>query len=239
VESQPLDEPRNPVLRDNMKRLMNGRSIDAVRKAMAEAGVAIGSGSLHRALKGEGGSRLDTLEKISAFFDVSVDQLLQDELGRGDRRGGDLTPHLPGFEQISIAKLANAASMGHGSEMLPDDVVVGRLTLSPSWIARTLKPISKMENLRFIHGYGDSMEPTFTDGDILLVDAGVQEVKIDGIYVLEAQDRLFIKRVRQRIDGQFEISSDNQNVKTVDVLTGNAAVQVKGRVVWVWNGKKM
>lgn len=129
--------------------------------------------------------------------------------------------------------------MGPGEDQMHDEVVVGRLTVSPQWVARTIKPLTKLENLRFIHGYGDSMETTFADGDILLVDAGVKEPKIDGVYVLEANDRLYIKRVRQRMNGSFEISSDNPNVKTVDVLDGSHQVNVLGRVVWAWNGRKL
>lgn len=148
------------------------------------------------------------------------------------------TAFLPGFEALSIPVLANSGSMGPGNEQLHDEVVVGRLTVSPQWVARTIKPTA-LENLRFIHGYGDSMEPTFIDGDVLLVDIGVQDPKIDGVYVLEANDRIYIKRVRQRMDGAFEISSDNPTVKTVDVLDGSTPVNVRGRVVWAWNGKKM
>lgn len=139
---------------------------------------------------------------------------------------------------VSIAVLAAGASMGPGVEQ-HDDVVIGRLTLSPQWISKTLKPLTKPDNLRFIHGYGDSMEPTFYDGDILLVDAGVEQIKVDGIYVLQANDRLYIKRVRQRMDASFEISSDNATVKTVDVLDGSKPVSVLGRVIWTWNGKKL
>lgn len=156
-------------------------------------------------------------------------------------KGGQLpeTAYLPGFEQLSVPLLSAAASMGSGIDQ-HDDVVVGRLTLSPQWVTKTLRPLTKPENLRFIHGYGDSMEPTFNDGDVLLVDAGVPDVKVDGIYVLEANERLYIKRVRQRIDGSYEISSDNPNVKTVDVLTsGSTTVNVKGRVIWAWNGRKL
>lgn len=148
------------------------------------------------------------------------------------------SPYLPGFEKLSIPLLADAGSMGPGSDVMHDEVVVGRLTVSPEWVTRTLKP-TKLENLRFIHGFGDSMDPTFVDGDILLVDSGIKDPKIDGVYVLEANDRIYIKRVRQRMDGSFEISSDNANVKTVDVLDGSKPVQVRGRVVWAWNGKKL
>jgi phage repressor protein C with HTH and peptisase S24 domain len=138
----------------------------------------------------------------------------------------------------SVPVLANAGSMG-GGEQVHDEVVVGRLTLSPTWINRSLSGLSRPDNLRFIHGYGDSMEPTFIDGDILLVDAGIREIKVDGIYVLEANERLYIKRVRQRMDASFEISSDNATVKTVDVLDGRNPVAVLGRVIWAWNGRKL
>ncbi|AVS71509.1 phage repressor protein [Paracidovorax avenae] len=140
---------------------------------------------------------------------------------------------------VTVPQLANAASMGAGSEMAHEDVMVGRLTLSPTWIGRTLRGLSTPENLRFIHAYGDSMEPTFLDGDVLLVDAGVRTVEVDGVYVLGAQNRLFIKRVRQRLDGAYEISSDNPTVKTVDVLDGKHTVGILGKVIWIWNGRKI
>lgn len=163
-------------------------------------------------------------------------QIVTQLLGLGGREVQLFSEDTEGGYAIPV--MANSASMGPGTEQ-HDDVVVGRLTLSPSWISKTLKPLTKPENLRFIHGYGDSMEPTFVDGDILLVDAGAREVKVDGIYVLEANDRLYIKRVRQRLDGSFEISSDNPTVKTVDVLDGTRPVAVLGRVVWLWNGRKV
>lgn len=139
---------------------------------------------------------------------------------------------------FDVPLLANAGSMGPGLDV-HDDVVVGKLTLSPSWIANRLKPLTNPQNLRFIHGYGDSMEPTFCDGDILLVDAGITTAQIDGVYVLEANNRVYIKRVRQTLGGEFQVSSDNATVKTIDVLDGSRQVKVLGKVIWLWNGKKI
>ena len=140
-------------------------------------------------------------------------------------------------QPIGVPLLAVGGSMGAGEQQVHDEVVIGRLTLSPRWIDKTLA--ANPQNLRFIHGYGDSMEPTFIDGDILLVDGGIHDVKVDGIYVLAANDRLYIKRVRQRMDGSYEISSDNPTVKTVDVMNGDNPVEVLGKVVWLWNGRKL
>ena len=129
--------------------------------------------------------------------------------------------------------------MGPGTEIQHDDVLVGHIALSEQWVARRLQP-TNVAALRFIHAYGDSMSPTFEDGDILLVDTGIKDPKvIDGVYVMAANDRLYIKRVRQRMDKALEISSDNPTVKTVDVLNGDHAIDILGRVIWAWNGRKL
>ncbi len=139
---------------------------------------------------------------------------------------------------IRVPMLSNDASMGGGCDVQLDDVMTGHLTLTPNFVNEAIRPTGK-DVLRFIHAYGDSMTPTLNSGDVLLVDTGIIEVKIDGIYVLRAHDRLFVKRVRQRMDGKFEISSDNPTHKTVDILNGEHDVSVIGRVVWAWNGRRM
>lgn len=139
---------------------------------------------------------------------------------------------------IKVPLLANAASMGGGDDVLTEDVITGELTLTPEFVTEQLRP-ARPEFLRFIHAYGDSMSPTLNSGDVVLVNTSVQDASVDGIYVLEAHNRLFIKRVSTRLDGKHEISSDNPAKKTVDILNGDHEVAIKGRVIWVWNGKKI
>lgn len=167
--------------------------------------------------------------------------------GVGRKLREALDARYPGWTQASVVQarpmvvvplLANQAQMGQGAELLADDVVVGELALLQDWVLKTLRP-SSTTALRFIHALGDSMAPTFQDGDVLLVDTGIHEVRIDGVYVLEAHERLFIKRVRQRLDGAFVVSSDNPQDKVVDVLNGQTPIQVKGRVIWCWNGHRL
>lgn len=145
----------------------------------------------------------------------------------------------PGQPVVHVPLLANAGSMGPGTDIQHDDILVGQIALSEQWVSRRLQP-TNLNALRFIHAYGDSMSPTFEDGDILLVDTGIKDPKIiDGVYVMAANDRVYIKRVRQRMDGVVEISSDNATVKTVDVLNGDHRIDILGRVVWCWNGRKL
>lgn len=180
----------------------------------------------------ENGRHKPRLEQIYAISRITGHQLPADVASIA-------APHATAEpEGICVPLLANSASMGGGDELLENDVLLGTITLAQQFVTAKIRP-TRIEALRFIHAYGDSMEPTFSSGDILLVDSGVREVKIDGIYVLSAHARLFVKRVRQRIDGKFEISSDNPTHKTVDVLNGDHNVQVIGRVLWVWGGHKL
>lgn len=140
---------------------------------------------------------------------------------------------------IRIPLLANSASMGPGNEVLDSDYVVGDLSLSSHWINQYIKP-GNIRELKFIHAHGESMAPTFSDGDVLLVDAGSRDpASHEGVYVLEVHGKTYIKRVRMRMSGTLEVSSDNPTIKTVDELNGDHEVRVLGRVVWAWNGRKL
>ena len=147
--------------------------------------------------------------------------------------------HAP--DAVIVPLLSNCGSMGPGSELLESDVIVGDLALSPHWINQQIRPQNPQE-LRFIHAYGDSMAPTFTDGDVLLVDTGLSArdpSSREGVYVLRANDRTFIKRVTPTFDGKLQVTSDNPSAKTVQTLNGDHQVDVVGRVVWAWNGKRL
>lgn len=141
-----------------------------------------------------------------------------------------------GFVELPI--LTAVGSMGNGETLSYDvDQVIDGITVNVEWVTSQLR--AQPENLRIVTGAGDSMSPTFEHGDLLLVDISHKRVDIDGVYAMSANDRLYIKRVRQKITGEFEVSSDNPTVKTVDVLNGRNPITILGRVVYSWKGKKL
>lgn len=178
--------------------------------------------------------------KAEEILGVRAAWLLTGEGNMTQESGAALPPmHSPHSDEVRIPLLANAGSMGPGNEVLDGDYVVGDLTLSSHWINQQIKP-ANIRELRFMHAHGESMAPTFSDGDVLLVDAGARDPSsMEGVYVLEVHGKTYIKRVRMRMDGSLEVSSDNANIKTVDVLNGDHEVRVIGRVVWAWNGRKL
>lgn len=213
-----------------------GLTLDALSD---RSGVDIGTIS---ALENRDSSRSKYATAIAQGLGLSLEKL-EDETRDYDLSASPSLDASTSAEQtnpdaVRVPVLANAGSMGPGEALMDGDVIVGDLLLSQNWVRKEVRP-SSIGALRFIHAYGDSMAPTFQDGDVLLVDTGTREAAIDGVYVLEAHERIFIKRVRQRLDGQFEVSSDNPTVKTLDILNGDHPVGILGRVLWAWNGKKL
>lgn len=140
-------------------------------------------------------------------------------------------------DTIRIPLLSATGSMGRGNDLITEDVLMGEVPVSRHWLALNV-PRSRPEALQLVHAYGDSMLGTLNSGDFAIVDTDCQVADIDGVYVLQANGQLFIKRVTRRMDGAHVITSDNPSVRTVDVLDGSQPVRICGRVVFGWNGRR-
>lgn len=162
------------------------------------------------------------------------------EMGEPDESLPALTATEPA-DHVQIPVMNAAGSMGLGRPMPETESVVDVLKLTKSWVNENLRSITSPRNLAALSAYGDSMSPTFADGDILLVDRGVTSIQLDAVYVLQLNDELFIKRIQRRItDGAVIIMSDNPLYQPVTVENGERAnLRVLGRIVWAWNGRKL
>lgn len=141
---------------------------------------------------------------------------------------------------IIVPRLDVAGSMGNGLALPSQHIdVVESMKVSKEYLARTVS-YSNVSNLAIITGYGDSMEGTFSDGDLLLVDRGVNDLKVDAVYVLALGDELYIKRIQRRPDGSMAMLSDNPKYQPYEIKNGEAEkFQVLGRVLLAWNANKL
>ena len=82
---------------------------------------------------------------------------------------------------------------------------------------------------------GDSMEPTIRSGDLLLVDRSKSRMNGDGIYLINLDDGLMVKRVEWLLGGSVVIRGDNTTVSREQILpsTDLEKLHILGRVVWV------
>lgn len=171
---------------------------------------------------------------------------IQDEIGAlesadihalsGPARSGDL---------ILLKQPDAWGSMGEGGGIQEHLDVVRAMRVSLSELRRQVRgPITSPENLSILPAYGTSMRPTFEDGDPLLVDTGVHDVDREGVYVLERDGKLYVKRMQRRIsDGSLLMISDNRDEYPIPEQIPRELINrdffVRGRVLMAWNARRL
>jgi len=137
--------------------------------------------------------------------------------------------------EVMIPIMEATASMGNGHHAHEADTVVGGLKLSKKWVDDNLRTASSHVNVKIIHGHGDSMSGTFEDGDMLFVDVGIVDLKIDAVYVYSLYDQLFIKRIQRYPGGGLVAISDNTKYQPYKFSEEDKAnIRVLGRVIGAW-----
>ncbi len=131
---------------------------------------------------------------------------------------------------VEVPMLNVDASAGFGA-VAESESAHTRFGFDERWLARLTR--AKGSSLSIINVAGDSMEPTLSSGDEVLVDASDQSSRLrDGIYVLRADDALVVKRVTLKPGGRkITISSDNPAYPSWDDVD-RSDIQIVGRVIW-------
>jgi hypothetical protein len=131
---------------------------------------------------------------------------------------------------IPVPRLDVGASAGGGAADASERAL-GRIGFDPRWLRRLGLAA---DTAALIRVEGDSMEPTLSDGDEILVDRSDRTGRLrDGLYVLRLDGALLVKRL-----------AISPAARRVSILSDNpaypgwpdcdpAAVDVVGRVLWV------
>ncbi len=120
----------------------------------------------------------------------------------------------------------NYASAGGGSESEYE----GREKIEiPAQFIFMLGGEKELKNIEALNVTGDSMEPTFSDSDIVFINRDKINLQKGGVFTIRTEAGVFIKRVQKRIDGKVDIISDN-DVYSTQTLDHNE-FEVIGKVV--------
>jgi hypothetical protein len=132
---------------------------------------------------------------------------------------------------IAIQRLDVGAAAGAGA-FAGDERTLGRIGFDKEWLRRMR--IADRALLSVIRVQGDSMSPTLSDGDEILVDRGDGAERLrDGIYVLRMEEALVVKRIALNPAGRsVSVLSDNEAYPSWPDCDP-AALTVVGRVAWV------
>lgn len=136
---------------------------------------------------------------------------------------------------VTVPRYDVSACAGHGA-VIHSEQIVDYLAFRSDWVHNALGVSSK--DLALISVKGDSMEPTLSNGDLILLDMHQGKIEDNAIYALQHNATLVVKRVQRRLDGSVVVKSDNPRYEA-EALGADAAALLKvvGRVVWA--GRRM
>jgi len=117
--------------------------------------------------------------------------------------------------------------MGPGAEI--DDYIEETTMKLDVGLLRSLTR-SPPDRLRIVKGIGDSMDPTITSGELVIIDTTYSTLDFeDKIWALRIRGNGAIKRLRSAPKGQVRIISDNPKLE--NDLADSDEIAILGRVV--------
>lgn len=146
----------------------------------------------------------------------------------GDRHGEIADPK----EYVMIPRYDVRGSCGEGIDVNEVNIIDG-MPMPVAWLRAQNLPEAHL--LAVIQASGDSMQPTISDGQTLIVNTVDVEPKSTKIYLICIDGKLFIKRLIYTPDGWI-MRSDNPNKSNYpDFVIEEekfSNIDIQGRVVW-------
>jgi len=99
------------------------------------------------------------------------------------------------------------ASAGGGGNIEDEESI--ELMLEDSFVS-ALGGERELQNIEALNVSGDSMEPTFSYGDMIFINRSKVDIGRGGVFTINSEAGLFIKRLQKRIDGKIDVISDNK-----------------------------
>jgi len=160
---------------------------------------------------------LEQCIKIAERTGVSLDWLI---LGKGEMKGGSAAPerNRSPFPDVAFVPLFDAeVGAGNGIEVYGENIIQ-LIPFSQSWLAAEGLYI---RDLACLPVNGDSMIPSLTSGDIVLVNHAKRNG--DGVFVVRMGNALRVKRLQWLANGDLRISSDNPIYQTEQITPAELA----------------
>lgn len=142
----------------------------------------------------------------------------------------------PKQDEILIPQYDVRAAMGHGQVPADYNEAVRNLVVREETLREKGVTYTSATALAMITGWGQSMEGTINDKDLVIVDRGINEFIGEGIYVITWHQELYIKRMMRLDEDHFRLISDNPHYENQTARMDDVTIHAK--VLLIWNAKK-
>jgi hypothetical protein len=129
------------------------------------------------------------------------------------------------FYMVRYFSDVSASAGGGGVGDVEDSV---ELMLEGNFVS-SLGGEKELKNIEALNVSGDSMEPTFSYGDMIFINRSKTDIGRGGVFTINTEAGLFIKRLQKRIDGKIDVISDNKEYAKQTLMPDE--LNVIGRVV--------
>ncbi|WP_434695368.1 S24 family peptidase [Pseudomonas sp. Z1-14] len=235
-----------------LSQILNGhRNLGEKAAANLEEKIGLAAGSLVSPARSEvsvpakpGLSAIEqlklSLSKVKGFSSEARDRIVaaaeEPDSGPTNFLPASLSGLRPTNDEILIPQYDIRAAMGHG-QVPPDYTeVVRNLVVREEILREKGVTYTSAASLAMINGWGQSMEGTINDKDLVIVDKGVRDFVGEGIYVLTWHQELYIKRVMRLDEENYRLISDNQHYENQTARIDDVTIHAK--VLFIWNGRK-
>lgn len=158
---------------------------------------------------------------------VGVDTCSEEQVRAALSRASDV-PEMADFVVVPKYDIRTPAPDG---SVIHNEAIVDHLAFKRDWIRQSLG--IEPSHLALIDIRSDAMAPTINGGDLLLLDTQPGPTKGEGVYVIDSQGSLLVRRIHIRLSGQVEVIADNP-LYGRESIPGDewARLVLVGRVVW-------
>jgi phage repressor protein C with HTH and peptisase S24 domain len=92
-------------------------------------------------------------------------------------------------------------------------------------------------SLEILSVHGDSMESTFYDNDLIIIDKSKKDFINGKIFIVLYDDELYVKRIFKLPQNRIILKSDNKYYPDIEVISDN--FKIIGQVVKALNFKNL
>ena len=175
-------------------------------------------------MKNRGKIPYEEILNFCAKRKISINWLFYDQATRSLEEETEKYANVRYFGDI----YASAGGGAFNYEEAPDTIA-----LDPHMVER-LGGEREIKNIDSINVLGDSMEPTFKDGDIIFINRTLTDIRKGGVFVVSTPAGLFVKRLYLKGSGTLDLISDNQTYAIESIPVEQ--VEVIGKVVGSMSG---
>ncbi len=195
----------------------------------------IPTATVYRIINGEIKSpRAENLPILSKVLQVSIDWLVTGKESKASHLVPIKTDKIQDHNTISIPVLLDKNTQNRNYF----DVLTG-LNMN----IENLKTLVNFTNPQKLAAYSmpdDSMSITFNAGDWLLIDQVINKIAQDGIYLINYNNKEYLRRFQLSLTNELKMIADNNNY---DAYTFDKEMiknlSVIGKVIYAWNGRRV